>query len=75
MNGDDDRAVTGQDILAAAAMARLGEAPCRRLAARIGSGDRFESAEDLAAAAGPAALGVSAGRWNAVFTPMFGEFE
>ena len=75
MDGDYDRAVTGQDVLAAAVMARLGDAPCRRLAARIGSGDRFASANDLAAAAGPVALGVSDGRWNAVFAPMFGEFE
>jgi hypothetical protein len=75
MDGDDDRAVTGQDVLAAVAVAGLGAAVSARLLACIAVGDRFRDASELAAAAGPPALGISDGRWNAVFPPLFGEFE
>jgi hypothetical protein len=75
MGGDYHRAVTGQDVLAAASVAGLGEAVRVRLAEHVASGDRFDSTEDLAVAAGPMAIGLSHGRWNATFTPLFGEFE
>lgn len=75
MDSGYHRATTGRDVLAAARVAGLGTAVCERLAARIADDDRFATGADLAAAAGPAALGLSDGRWNAVFAPVFGEFE
>ena len=75
MDGDYERAVTGKDVLAAARVAGLDETVLGRLVACITDGDRFDTGGDLAAAAGPAALGLSDGRWNAVFAPIFGEFE
>lgn len=75
MDGDYERAVTGKDVLAAARVAGLEEAVFGRLAACIADDDRFHTGEDLAATAGPAALGLSDGRWNAIFAPVFGEFE
>jgi hypothetical protein len=75
VDGAYDRAVTGQDVLAAAAVAGLGAAVSARIVACIAVDDRFGDASELAAAAGPPALGISDGRWNAVFAPLFGEFE
>jgi len=41
----------------------------------VAPGDEFPEPAALARVIAPARLGVTAGRWNHVFGPLFGEFE
>lgn len=70
-----ERSVTGADVVAAAVATGLDAEAIDRLMRRVAAADRFACVEDLAAVAGPPAIAVPTGRWNAVFAPLFGEFE
>jgi hypothetical protein len=70
-----DRPVRGADVAGAAAtVPGVPVAPADVLA-RIAPDAEFADLEALRAALPPAALGVTAGVWEALFAPLFGEFE
>jgi hypothetical protein len=75
MDGIYERPVTGVDVIAQASSAGLEPRVAVRLAGRVDADAEFRGLDDLARAAGPAELGMTPGRWAAVFGPLFGEFE
>jgi len=70
-----ERPLTGADIMARARVCGIGPEAMQAIAAAIAPGDEFASAAALANVIAPARLGLTAGRWNHVFGPLFGEFE
>lgn len=73
--GDYDRPVTGADVMGAVRAFPASGIDSERVAKLL---DPECAVPDLAALRllmPPAALGVSAGTWHAVFAPLFGEFE
>ena len=75
MDGTYDRPLTGVDIIAQATSAGLKPGVAVLLAGRVDADAEFRDLDDLARAAGPAQLGMTPGRWAALFGPLFGEFE
>lgn len=70
-----DRPVTGSDVAgAAAAFARAG-VDADAVRRRVPPDAVFPDAAALRRALPPDALGISPGVWEAVFGPLFGEFE
>jgi len=75
MDASYERALTGADVIAWARAAGVGPAQARIIAASIDPATAISGPEELARAIGPARLGMSPGRWDHVFGPLFGEFE
>ncbi len=70
-----DRPVRGADVAGAVAAlpgAAVGPADVLRL---IGAEAAFADLDALRAALPPPALGLTPGAWEALFAPLFGEFE
>ena len=70
-----ERPLTGADVIARARVSGIGTEAMRTIAAAIAPGDEFADAAALARVIAPARLGLTPGRWNHVFGPLFGEFE
>jgi hypothetical protein len=75
MDGTYERPVTGADVIAQATSAGLDPRVAVLLAGRVDADVEFRDLDGLARGAGPAELGMTPGRWAAVFGPLFGEFE
>lgn len=70
-----ERPLTGADVIARARAAGIGPDPMRIIVELIAPADEFPEPAALARVIGPARLGLTAGRWNHVFGPLWGEFE
>jgi hypothetical protein len=67
--------MTGRDLIAHIRNAGVAPEVVARLCARITEDQVVLDLEDVARRASASALGISPGRWNAIFPPLFGEFE
>jgi hypothetical protein len=75
MDGAPDSCIMGADVRAAAEVAGLAPDVRARLAGLVRVDDAFPDLEALAAVADPVSLDLAPGRWNALFGPLFSEFE
>ena len=75
MDASYERPLTGADVIARARAAGIGPDAMRVIIELIAPGDVFPEPAALARVIAPERLGLSAGRWNHVFGPLFGEFE
>ena len=78
MHGMDlsyERALTGADVIARARSAGVGAEVLRVIAASLDPDAVVNGPGELARVVGPERLGMSRGRWDHVFGPLFGEFE
>jgi hypothetical protein len=69
------RDILGSDVRAALRNAAAGEDQLRALRARVPDDLVLTGLDDLARRCPPAELGMSPGRYAALFAPLFGEFE
>lgn len=70
-----DRPVTGGDVAGAAAAFPHAGVDADAVRARVPADAVFPDAAALRRVLPPGALGITAGVWEAVFGPLFGEFE
>ena len=75
MNASYERPLTGADVIARARTAGIGPDAMRIIVELIAPGDEFPAPAALSRVIAPERLGLTAGRWNNVFGPLFGEFE
>ncbi len=75
MDASYERPLTGADVIARAGTAGIGPDAMRTIIELVAPGDEFPEPAALARVIAPARLGLTAGRWNHVFGPLFGEFE
>jgi len=75
MDASYERPLTGADVIARARAAGIGPDAMRIIVELIAPGDEFPAPAALARVIAPERLGLTAGRWNNVFGPLFGEFE
>ncbi len=67
--------MTGSDLIAHVRNAGVAPEVVARLRARITEDQVVIDLDDVARRASANELGISPGRWNAIFPPLFGEFE
>jgi hypothetical protein len=75
MDPSYERPLTGADVIARARTAGIGPETMQVITATIPPDAEFPDPAVLARAIAPARLGMTPGRWNHVFGPLFGEFE
>lgn len=70
-----DRPVTGGDVAGAAAAFAHAGVDADAVRVRVAADAVFADAASLRRVLPPDALGIAPGTWEAVFGPLFGEFE
>lgn len=75
MDPSYERPLTGADVIAQAAAAGVGPDALAVIDELLGRGGQISGQADLVQRIGPDRLGMTAGRWDHVFGPLFGEFE
>ncbi len=70
-----ERPLTGADVIARASAAGIDAATAALIAELIDADRVIAGQAELVRVIGPVRLGMTPGRWNHVFGPLFGEFE